>query len=62
MGGGAHFIALDGCKVTTSGRRMVHVQDPNDNPTSSPGFLDYDDLVEDYGEAGYWNDTYLLIK
>jgi hypothetical protein len=60
--GGAHFVALDGCKVTASGHRLVHVQDPNDNPTSSPGFLDYDTLVEDYGEAGYWNDTYLVIQ
>jgi hypothetical protein len=60
--GGAHFIALDGYKVTTSGHRMVHVQDPNDYPTSSPGFLDYDTLVEDYGEAGFWNDTYLVIQ
>ncbi len=61
-GGGAHFVALDGYKVTTSGHRMVHVQNPNDNPTSSPGFLDYDILVEDYEEAGYWNDTYLVIQ
>jgi hypothetical protein len=58
-GAGAHFIALDGCKVTTSGQRLVHVQDPN--PHTSPTLWDYDDLVEQYQEAGYWRDTYLVM-
>jgi len=59
-GGGAHFIALDACKVTASGRQLVHVQDPNSTASSSPGFWDYDALVEEYQEAGFWNDTYLV--
>ena len=57
-GKGAHFIALDGYKVLTSGQQMVHVQDPS--PGSSPGFLDYDFLVEDYEDSGYWIDTFLV--
>jgi len=60
FGGGAHFIALDGCKVMSSGQRMVHVQDPSYSSTSPPGLWDYDTLVENYLEEGYWNDTYLL--
>jgi hypothetical protein len=60
-GGGAHFIALDGCKVTTSGRQLVHVQDPDATASSSPGLWDYDVLVEDYQEAGCWNDSYLVV-
>ncbi len=59
-GGGAHFIALDACKVTASGRQLVHVQDPNSTASSSAGFWDYDVLVEEYQEAGFWNDTYLV--
>lgn len=57
-GKGAHFIALDGYKVLTSGQQMVHVQDPS--PGASPGFVDYDFLVEDYEEDGYWIDTFLV--
>jgi hypothetical protein len=57
-GKGAHFIALDGYKVLTSGQQMVHVQDPS--PNASPGFLDYDFLVEDYKDNGYWIDTFLV--
>jgi hypothetical protein len=60
FGGGAHFIALDGCKVMSNGQRMVHVQDPSFSPASSPGLWDYDALVEDYLEQGYWSDTYLV--
>ena len=60
FGGGAHFIALDGCKVMTSGQRMVHVQDPSFSSTSPPGMWDYDTLVENYLEEGYWSDTYLV--
>jgi len=60
FGGGAHFIALDGCKVMSDGQRLVHVQDPSFSPASSPGLWDYDALVEDYLEQGYWSDTYLV--
>jgi hypothetical protein len=59
-GVGAHFIALSGCKVMSSGQRMVLVQDPNTSPTCL-GFIDYDTVVEDYQQAGYWDDTYLVI-
>ena len=58
-GPGAHFIALDGYRVTSSGRRMVHVQDPD--ATTSPGFIDYEELVENYRNDGSWVDTYLVI-
>jgi hypothetical protein len=60
FGGGAHFIALDGCKLMSSGQRMVHVQDPSFSSTSPPGLWDYDALVESYLEEGYWSDTYLM--
>jgi hypothetical protein len=60
-GGGAHFIALDGCKLMSSGERMVHVQDPSFSSTSPPGLWDYDALVESYLEEGYWSDTYLVM-
>jgi hypothetical protein len=59
-GGGAHFIAFDGYKVTTSGRKLVHVGDPASNANAGPGFHDYEHVVEDYEQAGYWNDTYLV--
>jgi hypothetical protein len=58
---GAHFIALDGYRVTGSGRQLVHVQDPSPTANGSPGFWDYDALVEDYDQAGTWDDTYLVI-
>ena len=57
-GEGAHFIALDGCKLMSSGQQLVHVQDPNSH--TSPTLWDYDALVENYQEDGYWIDTYLL--
>src|SRR5271165_658420 len=41
--GGAHFIALDGYRVFSSGAQLVHVQDPN----YGPSFQFYDDLVAD---------------
>ena len=57
-GGGAHFIALDGCAVTSSGEQRVHVQDPD--PNVAPVFWDYDELVEHYRDGGYWHDLYLV--
>jgi hypothetical protein len=61
-GNGAHFIALTGCKTLPSGQQQVYVQDPDQStPSTSPGFIDYDELVANYGEAGYWSDTYLVI-
>jgi hypothetical protein len=60
-GGGAHFIALDGVKLMSSGERKVHVQDPSFSSTSPPGLWDYDTLVEGYLEEGYWSDTYLVM-
>ena len=59
-GDGAHFVALDGCKVMSSGQQLVHVQDPD--PHTSPTLWDYDALVEHYQEDGYWIDTYLVMK
>lgn len=59
-GDGAHFVVLDGCKVINTGQQMVHVQDPASTTVTSPGFWDYDAFVENYEEAGFWIDTYLL--
>jgi hypothetical protein len=59
-GAGAHFIALDGCKVMSSGLQLVHVQDPDTSNQNQYGLWDYDALVEDYGPGGYWNDSYLV--
>jgi hypothetical protein len=59
-GNGAHFVVLDGCKVLSTGQQMVHVQDPASTTVTSPGFWDYDAFVENYEEAGFWVDTYLL--
>jgi len=59
-GGGAHFIALYGCKVSSSGRQFVYVLDPSPTANASPGCWDYDALVEDYEQAGFWDDTYLV--
>jgi hypothetical protein len=59
-GAGAHFIALDGCKVMSSGLQLVHVQDPDTSNQNQYGLWDYDVLVEDYGPGGYWNDSYLV--
>jgi hypothetical protein len=60
FGVGAHFIALDGCKVLSTGQQLVHVQDPDPNASTCPGFWDYDALVSDYREAGFWSDSYLV--
>jgi hypothetical protein len=57
---GGHFIALDGCKVLSSGRQLVHVQDPSGTAHALHSLWDYDALVEDYREAGYWDSTYLV--
>jgi hypothetical protein len=59
-GNGAHFVVVDGCKVLSNGQLMVHLQDPASTATTSPGFWDYDAFVENYEEAGFWDDTYLL--
>jgi hypothetical protein len=59
-GDGAHFVVLDGCKVLNTGQQMVHVQDPASTTVTAPGFWDYDAFVENYEEAGFWVDTYLL--
>ena len=54
--GGAHFIALDGYRILSSGAQQVHVQDP----LYGPSLQLYNDLVSDYPPGGSWNDTYLL--
>jgi hypothetical protein len=54
--GGAHFIALDGYVVLTSGEQLVHVQDP----WQGPSFQIYDTLVSDYPPGGAWTDTYTV--
>ena len=59
--GGAHFVVLDGCKVLASGQQLVHVQDPDLTASNAPGFRDYEELLDDYRNAGYWCDTYLVI-
>jgi hypothetical protein len=56
--GGAHFIALDGYRVFSSGAQQVHVQDP----LFGPSFQLYDDLLSDYPPGGSWQDTYLVKK
>ena len=56
--GGAHFIALDGYRIFSSGAQQVHVQDP----LYGPSFQLYDDLVFDYPPGGNWQDTYLVKK
>jgi hypothetical protein len=61
-GVGGHFIVLDGCKVLSSGRQLVHVQDPSCTANASHSLWDYDALVEDYREAGYWDSTYLVAS
>lgn len=59
-GEGAHFIALDGCTVSASGQQLVHVQDPL--PFAGPSFWDYEALVDNYDEAGSWQDSYLVTS
>ncbi len=54
--GGAHFIALDGYRVLSSGQQQVHVEDP----LYGPSLQNYDDLVSDYPPGGSWQDTYLV--
>ena len=57
-GSGAHFIVAVGFKAPPSGRQIVLVQDPS--PYASPGIWDYDELVNNYDDAGFWSDTYLV--
>ena len=57
-GSGAHFIVAVGFKAPPSGQQIVHVQDPS--PYGSPGVWDYDELVNNYDDAGFWSDTYLV--
>jgi hypothetical protein len=59
-GEGAHFIALDGCTVSASGQQLVHVQDPL--AFAGPSFWDYEALVDNYDEAGSWQDSYLVTS
>jgi hypothetical protein len=58
-GGGAHFVAVDGYFVYSSGQQCVHVEDP----ASGPNLYFYDDLVQHYPpDNGHWQDTYLVKR
>ncbi len=54
--GGAHFVALSGYQVFTSGEQKVVVQDP----LYGPSLQDYSSLRGQYIYHGSWNDTYLV--
>lgn len=58
--GGAHFIALDGYRVFSSGVQQVHVQDPLYGPSYQ--FFNAN-VGMDYSTSagmGIWQDTYLV--
>jgi hypothetical protein len=54
--GNAHFIALDGYRVFSSGAQQIHVQDP----IYGPSYQFYEDLCQDYPPGGSWQDTYTV--
>lgn len=58
-GSKAHFIVIDGFQVLQSGRQQVFVKDSDKNNYGT-GLYDYDDLVDRYRNAGYWQDSYLV--
>jgi hypothetical protein len=55
-GGGAHFVAIDGCTQFNSGEQQLHVQDPK----YGPSFVSYGEMVSGYRYEGEWTDTFLL--
>jgi hypothetical protein len=55
--GKGHFIVIDGIQVLQSGRQQVFVKDSDPNHYGT-GLYDYDDLVDRYRNAGYWQDSY----
>ncbi|MEO8372542.1 MAG: papain-like cysteine protease family protein [Candidatus Solibacter sp.] len=57
-GGGGHFVVIAGYRVLDSIREQLLVLDPRGYAT----FVDYEDLVADYGEGGIWQDTYLVKR
>ena len=54
--GGAHFVALSGYVVFSSGEQKVLVQDP----LYGPSVQDYSSLQGQYIYQGTWHDTYLV--
>lgn len=58
FGGGGHFVAIHGCRLSTSGVRMVDVADPLFPECTMP----FDEFVSAYKSAvggGRWTTTYL---
>jgi len=55
-GGGAHFVAIDGCGTSPAGDQLVHVQDPFFGAST----LTLENLVNSYQGSGQWTAAFLL--
>jgi hypothetical protein len=53
-GGGGHFVALAGYRLSRSGVQLVDVEDP----LYGPSVVIYDDFVSNYLGRGQWTATY----
>jgi len=53
-GGGAHFVAIDGCSHPGEPRQLVHVVDPAHDDST----MDFNDFLSAYQGMGRWTATF----